>query len=133
MGEPDYGTDVYCGSDLDPLLRDTSGVENMQLVCLRRLYTPLGHLLSDPTAVTLDARDFVSSGVDLSSDKDLVRIQALCQAALLDDQRIFSVAIQPSFDFRTRVLTLPIQGVGSQGPFSLVLGVSALTVELLTP
>lgn len=124
----DYGRDLSCTTGLDPLLRDVTGNELMEQVCLRRLYARPGSTLSNPVDNTLDARDFLSQGITPS---DLPRIQGLCAAALLGDQRIFSATVLGSFTPSTNVLTLNIAGNGAQGPFNLTLAVSAVTVELL--
>jgi len=124
----DYGVDLSCDTDLDPLLRDVSGSELMGQVCLRRLFCRPGLLLSNPIDNTLDARDFLSTGI---TPKDLPRIGGQCAAALLGDQRIFSATVSASFDPLTNLLTLAITGTGSQGPFNLTIAVSSVTVELL--
>ena len=126
----DYGTDLSCKADLDPLLRDVTGNELMAEVCLRRLYCRKGLLLSDPNDNTLDARDFIGTGI---SSSDLTRIQGLCVGALLGDERIHSAAVVATFETRTKTLTLVITAVGANGPFSLTLAVTALTVDLLRP
>src|SRR5690349_17455127 len=112
------------------MLRLVSGSEMMGQVCLRRLYCRQGSLLSNPNDNTLDARDFVGDGV---SQKDLPKIGGLCQGALLGDPRIATANVLASFTPSTKTLTLNITGTGSQGPFSLVLSVTAVTVEILRP
>lgn len=126
----DYGTDLSCKADLDPLLRDVTGDELMAEVCLRRLSCRKGLLLSDPNDNTLDARDFIGAGISPSS---LGLIQAQCATALLGDERILSAVVVATFDTRTKTLTLGITATGANGPFSLTLVVTALTVDLLRP
>lgn len=126
----DYGRDLYCTTDLDASLTEVSGAQMMAQVCLRRLYTPRGSLLSSPSENTIDVRGYLSETVDLTR-QDLVGIKAACTAALLADPRIESVTVTPRFDSVTRVLTLGIDANGALGPFSLTLAVTSLTVELL--
>ena len=126
---PDYGLDMWCTTDIDPLLADVTGEELMGQVCLRRLFTRKGALLSAPSANTLDVRDFLNDSI---SDSDLPRISASCQAALLDDERIQTATVTSVFDRATRVLTLSIAGIGASGPFALTLSVNSVTVQLLT-
>ncbi len=95
---------------------------------LHRLYTPLGTLLSDPNALTMDAREYISKGV---SREDIPIIQSRVQACLLDDERIFVANVQVTFNSTTQKMQVQIQGTGAFGPFSLTLEVSALTVEIL--
>lgn len=131
MATPNYGVDLSCTSDIDPLLRDVTGVELMAQVCVRRLFCRQGRLLSNPIDNTIDARDFLSQGITPS---DLPRIQGLCAGALLGDPRIFPpTTVAASFNPNLRVLTLAINATGAAGPFSLTLAVSAVTVELLRP
>lgn len=129
QAEPDYGADLSCKDDLDPLLRVSTGVTLMGEVALRRVYTPLGGLLSAPNALTLDIRELV--GEAIRGDSDVLTIRARCQAALLDDERIFEVVVEGDFDFLTKTLALTLAGVGSFGPFRLVLAVTALTLDVL--
>ena len=126
---PDYGLDIWCTTDIDPLLADVTGAELMAQVCLRRLFTRLGALISAPNALTLDSRDFLSLGV--ISGGDIPNIQAQCQAALLDDERVQTVSVVASFESTSRTLTLTIVGVGAFGPFSLTIAVTSVTVQLL--
>lgn len=128
MANPNYGVDLSCTDDLSALLNTVSGTELMGQVCVRRLYCRKGSLLSNPLANTLDARDFISSEVGPGG---IAKIQGLCQAALLDDERVFDVQVVATFSRNQKTLSLAITGTGAQGPFALVLGVSSLTVELL--
>lgn len=124
----DYGTDLSCTTDLDPLGRLVSGDELMVQVCVRRLYCASGALLSDPTDNSIDVRDLISADI---GPNDIVRIQGLCSQALLGDPRILSANVIATFSAGT--LTLRITAYGANGPFSLTLAVTALTVTLLTP
>ncbi len=127
---PDYGADLSCTSDLDPLMRLVTGETLMSQVALHRLFCRQGRLLSNPVDNTIDARDFISEGITQSG---LPRIQGLCKSALEGDPRIFSASVSASFDTRTSVLELGINGVGAGGPFALTLAVSAVTIEILRP
>ena len=130
MAEPNYGLDLSCTTDLDPLLRTVSGTTLMEQVCLRRLYVRKGGLLSNPNDETLDARDFIGQGITAA---DIPRIQGQCQNVLEADERIYSATVEASFDFYSQTLTLAITGLGASGPFNLTLSITALTVELLRP
>lgn len=130
MPEPDYGSDLSCTTDVDPLLRLVTGTELMGQVALHRIYCRQGRLLSNPVDNTIDARDFVSTGI---AQKDLPRIQAQVMGAILGDPRIFSCTVQAEYTFATQTLTLNIQGTGARGPFQLTVAVTALTIELLRP
>lgn len=130
MAEPNYGLDLSCATDLDPLLRTVTGLDLMGQVCVRRLYCARGRLLSNPNDETIDVRDFISEGITPAS---LPRIEATVSNVLEADERIYSAAVQATYEARTMTLTLAINGVGATGPFALTLKVTALTVELLKP
>ena len=130
MAEPNYGLDLSCTTDLDPLLRTVSGATLMVQLCVRRLYNRKGGLLSDPNDNTLDARDFIGQGITAA---DIPRIEGQCVNVLEADERIYSATVKASFDFYAQTLTLAITGLGASGPFNLTLNVTALTVELLRP
>lgn len=124
----DYGRDLSCTSDLDPLLRDVTGDDLMAQVCLHRLFCRQGRLLSNPVDNTLDLRDEIAKGI---KPGDETTIQGKCASALVGDQRIISASIKATFAPLTNTLTLSISGQGARGPFNLTVAATALTVELL--
>ncbi len=131
MAEINYGRDRSCTTDIDPMLRFVTGTELMGQVCVRRLSCRTGSLLSNPVDNTLDARDFLNKDI---TAKDLPRIQGLCAAAILGDQRVYPPCIVvATFDTSSRTLTLNIRGTGASGPFFQVVAVSAVTIELIRP
>jgi hypothetical protein len=127
---PEYGVDLSCGLDLDPMLVTVTGTELMNQVALHRLYGRQGSLLSNPVDNTLDVRDFLSADVRQS---DLPSIAGRCKGALEGDQRIDNATVVATFNPNTRVLTLSITGYGAFGPFNLTLAVTEVTVEVLRP
>ena len=125
----DFGTDFAGGSAIDPRMRTATGEELMRDICVRRLSTPRGSLLSNPEAVTLDVRRYLSADYDSQAASLL---KANCTSALVDDRRIYSATVTLSpLDPATRTLRMDIHGVGSEGPFSLTVAVSELTVEAI--
>ncbi len=130
MADIEYGVDFSCDTDLNPLLLLVRGNELMSQVCLRRLFARPGSLLSNPVDNTLDARDFLSTGITPS---DLPRIGGQCASALMGDQRITTASVVASFNASTNLLSLAISGFGALGPFNLTLAVSAVTIEILRP
>lgn len=129
--EPDYGTDISCTFDLDPMMRVVSGTEMMAQVCVRRLICRKGSLLSDPL-YGIDVRDFLGSRIDATF---LARVQSLVVGELTRDERIFSAKTVATYTTSTGTLSLKIEAFGATGPFSLVLAVSTglVTVQLLSP
>ncbi len=126
----DYGTDLYCDTDMDGSLTEVSGSLLMQQVILKRLYTPKGSLLSAPGENTIDLREWLSTSVD-PTQREITGAKAAATSALMADQRIESVTIDPQFDAATRTLLMSIKGFGAAGPFSLTIAVTSLTVDIL--
>lgn len=127
----DYGRDISCGIDLDPLLTDATGNDLMIQVCQRRLFCRQGSCLSAPSETTLDVRDFLNGDLDLSKQSATQQVSVLCQNALLGDERILTAEVTPKYYSQTKTLRLDIQCTGANGPFSLTLLVSQVTVQLL--
>lgn len=127
----DYGYDMYCDTDISPTLQDIGSPAIMPQVALRRLYTPLGSLLSAPSIVTCDVREFLSSDVALDG-RQIARIKSTVTSALIDDARIDQVTVVPRYDERARSLVLGITGFGAGGPFRLTIAATAATVQLLS-
>lgn len=129
-----YGVDVYCVDDeLDPGTIAT-GELNVACAMARRL-------LTQPEALTeigdtipydcIDVRDWLgrrgSFGANDRSDLDDLQVQAI--QVLRQDPRVASVQVQATY--AQGLLTVSAQGQGSDGPFSFVLSVSAVTAPLL--
>ncbi len=127
---PDYGSDLSCEMDLNPLLLLVSGETLMGQVCIHRLGTRQGRLLSNPVDNTIDVRDFIGQGIQA---RDLPIIQGKCMSALLGDERVSQAVVKATFTTLTNTLDLAIQGDGALGPFNLTLRVSAVTIEILRP
>jgi len=127
----DFGRDISCTTDLDPLLNDVTGNDLMVQVCVRRLFCRQGSCLSAPNAITLDVRDFLNGSLDLSQQSATQNISVQCQNALLGDERILSCTVDATYTFATKLLALQIQANGANGPFSLTLSVNQVTVQLI--
>lgn len=116
--EPDYGTDLSCVMDLDPMMSVVSGPVMMAQVCIRRLVVRKGSLLSDPL-YGIDVRDLLGARF-----VSVEQLQGLIINELLRDERIESVEVVPTYNVKTKAFSAKIQGTGSAGPFSLVLSVA---------
>ncbi len=127
---PNYGATFKCLEDLDPLLILVEGEETMGQVVLHRLYTPVGAALSDPTAKTLDLRDYVGKAMDEPRKAILI---GECIACLVEDERIYTADVEIDFNpqANSRLMHVRVTGQGAWGPFALTLAVTQLTVELL--
>lgn len=126
----DYGSDLSCTDDLNPNGLVVSGVTMMAQVCVRRLITRKGSLLSDPL-YGIDLRDFLNARIDQAK---LNVIGSLSKGELERDERIDRADIITSYSQDTKRLTLKISCTGSLGPFALVLSVSLgqVTVQILS-
>ena len=78
---PDYGLDIWCTTDIDPLLADVTEAELMAQVCLRRLFTRLGALISAQQLEKVEG--FVASALaDGARRHALVPVHAPVSAAI---------------------------------------------------
>lgn len=128
MADPDYGLTIKCTDDLDPLLSTVSGTEAMKYAMLRRVYTPEGTLMSDPTAITMDARELCNKALTVADEPI---IKSRFYQCWIEDERVLDVTISVEFDFLNNTFRVKGDGVGAYGPFSLTVSVNVLTVELL--
>jgi len=128
--EPDYGSDISCVTDLDPMMSVVTGATMMAQVCVRRLTCRKGSLLSDPL-YGIDIRDFLNGRIDSAA---LARIKGQVKAELERDERIDQANVTATYTSSTKMLTFQIQGTGAVGPFSLVLSVTLgeVTVQVLS-
>lgn len=123
----DYGTDLSCLSDLTPTMQLVSGPDVVVQAAYRRITTPMGGLLSAPSATTVDVRDLVDS--TLVSGSTAYFNSQISQAIEADD-RVFSADV--SSTITDELVTSEVKITLSTGEtFALVLAVSSLTVELL--
>ena len=126
----DYGTDIStitAGTvDLDPYFRVVSGSESVLHALVKRLTTPYGGLLDDED-YGFDLTGLVNGSV---SPSDLSSARALIEAQCLQDERVIDATVELSV--ASGVLTCRVQGtLFNDKTFRLVLGVSAVSVEVL--
>jgi hypothetical protein len=123
----DLGHDLSCVSDLDPSMREVQGRIALAQACARRLQTPRGRLIDDPD-YGYDLTDEI--GDDLSPS-DIARIASSVDAEMLKDERV--LASSTVVTFLNQILIVTVSLTDGAGPFLLVLQVSAVSVQLLTP
>lgn len=124
----DYGTDIAMtadATDIDPAFGLVSGRRCLAEAVARRYQTPLGRLLDDPDY----GFDLAGEIHDDLGPADVGRISSQAAAESDKDQRVVSTEAEATF--LRGVLTLAAVINDGQGPFSLVLGVSGVTVSLL--
>lgn len=127
----DYGTDTSCLTSLRTG-RLVSGVRLVAEAAYRRVTTPRGMLQGgeDEANYGIDLADLIGSVVTTA---DAAALPGRIENELLKDERIESVdvtvtssVVGPSTSWQ-----VTIEAQTSEGPFSLVLAVSDVTVELL--
>jgi len=123
----EYGTDIACLNDLDPLFRVISGPQVLSEAIARRFITPRGALLSDLN-YGLDLRIFLSES--LTSQK-LFAIASSVEAEITKDERITSASATVTYNASTRELLIEIAAETTDNDLSLVLSVSKLNVAIL--
>lgn len=125
-----WGVDMACVSDLDPMLRDQTGVMVYLEAIARRLQTPRGMLIGAPD-YGLDIRGFLHGAVDLTRGPRL--IAAKIEAECLKDERTTSCRASVRFLGAASNLTMEVDLDldTSFGPFKLTLVASQVTVAIL--
>ncbi len=122
----DYGTDVFCTTDFDPTMPMVSGPRVAINRLARRLYTPRGSCPHAPND-GIDIRDFLNTPTKPEIIAGQIRSELLKDEACLD--AVVDAVIGGTFQRRT--LDAHITVTLADGPFSFVLSVNDVTVQLL--
>lgn len=125
----DFGRDVstFTNGDLDPAFRWISGRRVVAERVARRLYTDVDLLEYAPDGC-LDIRAFLSGGVDNAT---LLRLASRITAIAERDESVATADATVSWNDATQALKVRIALETEEGPFSLVLAITAVTLELL--
>lgn len=124
---PDFGISLSCVSDFTPDFAVVTGRRLLAEAAVRRITTPRGQLIDDPN-YGIDVRDFVLDGL---TPIQMRRIPGLIDAELQKDARI-NASTTTIQSFANGVMVLGVTLDPGDGPFSLVISVTQLTVDLLT-
>lgn len=124
----DYGFDISTpdAADLDPLGTLVTGARALGQALARRLVTPRGGLLDDPS-YGYDLRQLVGDVLDPLA-LETVRAEVLDQ--LRADERVDDASVTVTQPTRTSVRVEALVSAAA-GPFRLVIAVSAVTSEIL--
>ena len=128
-----FGSDIWVGIsssgaiDVDPTMRETSGVYVFAQSLVMRQSTGLGSLIGAPDEC-VDLRSYLSKGM---TTEQLQSLRGVVRNQLLRDQRVSSAIVNGTFDFARSTLTLIEQITSGLGPFTLTLSVSQLTITAL--
>lgn len=142
---PALGTDLSGVSDLTPHMGESSGQQCLAEALARRLLTPRGALFYDQL-YGYDLTSLVNADL---SPSDLARISASIEEEFRKDERVVSATVTTQFvgtdqveAARAGVVSNPAPGTqgvlvvtalvnDGQGPFSLTVAATAVTVQLL--
>lgn len=123
----DFGTDVSTpdAMDIDPMFRLVSGWRGLAEALSRRIITPRGTLLDDPS-YGYDVRSRLN---DALTPGDLAALPAYIRREFESDERVEGAEVTVAFARNT--LTVRALITTAEGPFRLVLAVSSITAEVL--
>lgn len=127
----DFGTDVSTcvDGDLDPYFMTIRGPRVVAEAIVRRWTTPQGGLFFDPS-FGQDVRALLSQAVSPAS---LFALRASLVAQAEEDERVLQARVDVVLDVPTRRLLIRGEIVTADGPFSLVVSIDQLKLELLSP
>ncbi len=121
----DLGTDVSCVFDATPNMAMVSGRRCLAEAVARRLITPRGRLIGSPN-YGFDLTQYLND--DLTAG-DLIRIAAGATSEVKNDERVLAATVSIALAFG--VMTVKVLLEDATGPFTLVLSISDVTVEIL--
>ena len=113
--------------DADPSMRTTTGRALLVQSLLCRQTTPRGSVIDCPNDC-LDIRGYVSAGMTAAA---IMQLYGTIQTELLKDQRVHAAFVTGTYSFQTSTLTINEAIQSGYGPFTMVLNVSSVTVQLL--
>ena len=113
--------------DADPSMRTTTGRALLVQSLLCRQTTPRGSVIDCPNDC-LDIRSYVQAGM---TPAQIMQRGGTIGSELRKDQRVLTAIVTGTYSFQTATLTLTEAIQSSYGPFTMVLGVSSVTVQLL--
>lgn len=127
QGVEELGVDVSTYPALSDTLALVSQRRAVAEMAYRRLTTPRGQLAFHPDAGR-DLRLFLGESV---TDARLFAMREQIEQELERDERVERAVAKLTFDARSGALTVTIEISTAEGPFTLTLLVTQLTVELL--
>ena len=123
----DYGRDLSCMTDLTSTATEVTGRLLLAESCVRRLQTDQGALIDDPNY----GYNIVGEIDNDLTDRDIARIASQVDNELMKDERIRLSQTTASYVQKTGILTVSIRLTDHIGPFTLVLAISAVTIDIL--
>ena len=123
----DFGTDVSSYPDLDTNFGAITDLRAVGECCARMLETPRGSLVYAPDR-GYDLRSFLNESV---TQAKLDQVKRAIEQECEKDERVASAAATLVFTFATQTLDVSIQLTTNDGPFVLVLQVTAVTLTII--
>lgn len=125
----DYGRDLACVTDLDTTLTETEpgGRRIVAEAIARRLQTPKGGLIGDPN-YGFDLAGYCNDEYT-AANLDWIRSQVVAECEA--DERVTAATCELSVTSDVMTATIALSLVDDPTLLTLVLAVSAVTVELL--
>lgn len=123
----DYGTDVstFLNGDLDPSFTIISGPQVVVEAIARRLTTPQGSLISDPT-YGFDVRELLHADLDRRAE---ARVIGQIRSQVESDERILTSSVSLTRSGET--LAIRVRFSTQDGPFAFTLAIGAARVAVL--
>jgi len=121
------GADISALPDLDPRFQIQTGTRVLAEALVRRLQTSRGTLSGTP-AYGDDIRQQLNGAM---TQQTLFEIKTGIERECLSDSRVLTAAASLDWSAATETLTIGITATSADGPFRLVLAVSALTIAIL--
>lgn len=119
--------DLWCVDDVTADFRPTSGREALAQSLYRRWTSDRGSLIDDPNYGT-NLTDFIN---DDATDGDIANILAAAIAEANKDERVIDITGTAELG-SDGILLMEFVVTDGEGPFTMTLSVSQVTVELLT-
>lgn len=124
----DFGWDVACVDDIDPAFELVTGPKAVAQAIVRRHITPRGGLHYAGT-YGYDLRQHLNGSFEPGDEFVIAQaVEAQCE----QDERVRSADVTVSYEAASEKLRVRIVVALDEGPFEFVLGVSAVTVEVLS-
>lgn len=123
----DLGSDLSCVFDCTPDMAEVSGRKCLAQAIARRYITPRGRLIYDPN-YGFDLTQFVNDDL---APVDIARLQSNAESEADKDERVLASKVTATLGSEG-VLIVVVSLTDSSGPFTFVLSVNQVTVEILS-
>ena len=124
----DFGGDILVFSDLDESMTPVFDGRVLGEAIAKRFLTQRGTLPFHEDSYGRDIRDDLNEAM---TTERLFSIKAELEAEARADERVLDASIKLSFDAARGEMTIDVELQTEQGPYSLTILVSQLTVQLL--